>query len=69
VNIELVKARIKDLDDGKWATGMDEAGDYHHLNTLTKLQDGYDVHNWKIRALLEYMERVVAQREYDEHAE
>jgi hypothetical protein len=66
VNIELVKARIKDLDDGKWSIGMDEAGDYHHLATLTKLQDGYDVHNWKIRALLEYMERVSRQIERED---
>jgi len=69
MNIESAKARIKELDDGKWAAGMDEAGDYHHLNTLTIVQDGYDCANWKIRSLLEYMERVVAQREYDEHEE
>lgn len=66
MNIAWAKARIKELGDGKWAEAMEEAGDYHHLNTLCKVQDNVDCQSWKVHALLDYMERVSAQIERDD---
>ena len=66
MNVVWAKTRIKALDDGKWAYAMDEAGDYHHLDTLSKVQDGNDCANWKVFALLDYMERAIKQREPEE---
>jgi len=66
MNIAEAKARIKELDDGQWAYAMDEAGDYHHLDTLSKVQDNVDCPSWKVFALLDYMERVSTQIEREE---
>jgi hypothetical protein len=66
MNIQEAKQRILELDDGQWAIAMDEAGDYHHLDTLSKVQDSNDCANWKVFALLDYMERVSAHIERED---
>jgi hypothetical protein len=71
MNLAWAKARIRqliELDDNpnQWAIGMDEAGDYHHLDTLSKVQIDADCPNWKVFALLDYMERVAQHIERED---
>jgi hypothetical protein len=71
MNIVWAKARIRqliELDDNpnQWAIAMDEAGDYHHLDTLSRVQDGSDCKSWRVYSLLDYMERVAPHIERED---
>ena len=64
--IMTIKSVIQDIhrmDDGKWEVAMDEAGDYHHLDTLTAIKHGVECPNWRVLALHVYMTNALAQRD------
>jgi hypothetical protein len=56
------KKLIKKMDDGEWMFAFDSLGFHNYSDTLSAVQLDMPVANWKVFALLDYMQRCEAER-------